>query len=527
MSVKVIYNSLRTQTVSDTSSALTLNQLSTGSVLTLQRNSTTLWEADKNMKVTHSGEYALTGVMNVSAVGSPAGLAIVVTGTAGATTYGYKISATVGGYETEVSSEVTDATGNATLSATNYNALSWTKKAGATGYKVYRTTGGATQGLISTITDRDTNTLNDTGLAGDSATGPTVDRTGTIALADNTYLALGSDDDGVIFHTSAGIAANTARAGVLVGTPVTPATAANSIIVSNITASGDILFAVNTGGNSKGYILIDGSAENLIFLGGGIQTVVINSTIVQVQDGIVFALGNSSDIAMVHRTAILAANTALTNVLVGTPVTPAIAADSLILSNITADGDILIATQTGGNSKAALWVDTSAGETRLYGAGTIGLIIDSTKVTLSGGQLVFPGTQAASADVNTLDDYEEGTWTPSLQFGGATTGITYGTQSGQYTKIGNMVYLTGRITLTSNGTATGAATLTGIPFAAGSPAPATLWINVVTYANIPIAELTASTINFREVTEAGTLTNLDDTNFPDTSDVIFSVIYRV
>ena len=47
----------------------------------------------------------------------------------------------------------------------------------------------------------------------------------------------------------------------------------------------------------------------------------------------------------------------------------------------------------------------------------------------------FPATQVTSSDVNTLDDYEEGTWTPTLtSFGG--TGLT---TSGVYTKIGNSV----------------------------------------------------------------------------------------
>lgn len=51
----------------------------------------------------------------------------------------------------------------------------------------------------------------------------------------------------------------------------------------------------------------------------------------------------------------------------------------------------------------------------------------------------FPATQAASADANTLDDYEEGTFTPTLSsgFSSAPTGYTY--QTGSYTKIGRWV----------------------------------------------------------------------------------------
>lgn len=56
-----------------------------------------------------------------------------------------------------------------------------------------------------------------------------------------------------------------------------------------------------------------------------------------------------------------------------------------------------------------------------------------------GGGIKFPATQVASADANTLDDYEEGTYTPSVT--GSTSGgpFTFGTQSGYYTKIGREV----------------------------------------------------------------------------------------
>ena len=79
----------------------------------------------------------------------------------------------------------------------------------------------------------------------------------------------------------------------------------------------------------------------------------------------------------------------------------------------------------------------------------------------------FGGTGAA----NQLDDYEEGTWTPGLEFGtGGTTGITYTTQSAFYTKIGRTVNIIWRIYLSNKGSSSGHAALTGLPFAvANSP----------------------------------------------------------
>ena len=63
-----------------------------------------------------------------------------------------------------------------------------------------------------------------------------------------------------------------------------------------------------------------------------------------------------------------------------------------------------------------------------------------------------------------LDDYEEGTWTPSY---GGTTGdptVTFSTQFGYYTKIGNFVYCNLRINLSAASGGSGSLRLTGLPF---------------------------------------------------------------
>lgn len=80
------------------------------------------------------------------------------------------------------------------------------------------------------------------------------------------------------------------------------------------------------------------------------------------------------------------------------------------------------------------------------------------------GQIKFPAVQAPSFDPNTLDDYEEGTWTPGLSFGGGAAGIAYSVQTGTYIKIGRLVSLSFVLTLTSKGSSTGNAQITGLPF---------------------------------------------------------------
>lgn len=86
-------------------------------------------------------------------------------------------------------------------------------------------------------------------------------------------------------------------------------------------------------------------------------------------------------------------------------------------------------------------------------------------VHLTSGQVGFPATQVPSADPNTLDDYEEGSWTPAFTSTGATFG--YESQSGRYTKIGRVVTLQFYIAVNAlSGTTSNDVTIT-VPFACG------------------------------------------------------------
>jgi hypothetical protein len=89
---------------------------------------------------------------------------------------------------------------------------------------------------------------------------------------------------------------------------------------------------------------------------------------------------------------------------------------------------------------------------------------DSTGASLQKNGITFPATQVTSSDANTLDDYEQGTFTPDLRFGNSTTGITYTQRGGSYTKIGRLVYFTLRMTLSNKGSASGDAQIYGLPF---------------------------------------------------------------
>jgi hypothetical protein len=109
-------------------------------------------------------------------------------------------------------------------------------------------------------------------------------------------------------------------------------------------------------------------------------------------------------------------------------------------------------------------VTTNSGT--LISATTIG--VGGATPSTSGAGITFPATQSASTNANTLDDYEEGTWTPTILWGGSDTGAVYTFQVGAYTKIGNQVSFFGYAQITTQSSATGNFTVGGLPFTSRS-----------------------------------------------------------
>jgi hypothetical protein len=85
---------------------------------------------------------------------------------------------------------------------------------------------------------------------------------------------------------------------------------------------------------------------------------------------------------------------------------------------------------------------------------------------LQGGRIKFPAAQVASSDVNTLDDYEEGLWTPTFSSSGAS--FSYISQFGSYVKVGQMVLAQFYLYATASGTTSNACDLVGLPFASST-----------------------------------------------------------
>lgn len=96
-------------------------------------------------------------------------------------------------------------------------------------------------------------------------------------------------------------------------------------------------------------------------------------------------------------------------------------------------------------------------------SGTTGTFTGLVDISAAGaGQIQFPATQNASANANTLDDYEEGTFTPTLTAASGSNGGL--TATGSYTKIGRLVYVTLGLTSISKGTLSGQLNVGGLPF---------------------------------------------------------------
>ena len=112
---------------------------------------------------------------------------------------------------------------------------------------------------------------------------------------------------------------------------------------------------------------------------------------------------------------------------------------------------------------------------------TLGLVIGTdvspvsnptfTGVVTTAGQIAFPATVNLSAGANTLDDYEEGTWTPTFTATTTNPTVTYDAaiRYGVYVKIGKTVFISGTVVITAL-TAAGSGNLqiSGLPFTASS-----------------------------------------------------------
>lgn len=153
--------------------------------------------------------------------------------------------------------------------------------------------------------------------------------------------------------------------------------------------------------------------------------------------------------------------------------------------------------------------------------------------TLNNPTMVTPTLGVASSTSikfgsgSVLNTYVQGSWTPVLSFGGASVGITYGSQVGTYNQIGNMVFVTFSLTITSKGSSTGAALISGLPVAASTNSAGKLVLNAngSSWPNNAYILTNSTTLLLRADSTTG-ITQIVDTNFTNTTNIFGSCVYN-
>jgi hypothetical protein len=105
---------------------------------------------------------------------------------------------------------------------------------------------------------------------------------------------------------------------------------------------------------------------------------------------------------------------------------------------------------------------------------------DNVIIATSGKGIDFSATSSAAGGMSSelLDDYEEGTWSPTIDYSTSTTGLNQGTQVGAYTKVGNLVTFMAHQASVNHGSADGNVTLS-LPIAASSTSNQRGWVSVL------------------------------------------------
>ena len=178
-----------------------------------------------------------------------------------------------------------------------------------------------------------------------------------------------------------------------------------------------------------------------------------------------------------------------------------------------------------------------------YNAGAERITVNSTgDVKVGQGNLVI-GTSGKGIDFSAtpgtgtselLADYEEGTATLTLTFGGGSTGIAYNSQQCRYTKIGNRVFIQASLALSNKGSSTGTALISGLPFTSANPGYGYSGLvfcgsnlSGLTGVLVPAVTENAATITLFQTNANGTTANITDANFSNTGYLMMSGHYYV
>jgi hypothetical protein len=294
-----------------------------------------------------------------------------------------------------------------------------------------------------------------------------------------------------------------------------PLTSGGTGVTSAPAAMANLMGFTTTVTSATPVVLTNTSSYYQVFTGSTAQTVTLPvvSTLAQ---GWSFHICNNSS-------AVITVNSSGSNLVLAIP------------AGVTAMYTCILITGTTAASWEAGLTDfstvTGTGSVVLSSLPTFGTTVGvgGATASASGSGVSFPATQSASTDANTLDDYEEGTWTPNV--GGT---ATYTLQDGRYVKVGQNVFCTGKLIINVLGTGS-ASTISGLPFTqqatsnglTGTGTPS-FWNNFnVNAISVILNVVNNSTTFYTVITNAaGTAVTLNQPNFmKDNTRLDFSLTY--
>jgi|688.fasta_scaffold02677_20 hypothetical protein len=206
---------------------------------------------------------------------------------------------------------------------------------------------------------------------------------------------------------------------------------------------------------------------------------------------------------------------------------------SVVISGDTSGSITLAAPAVAGTNTLTLPAATATLATLTTPSFGTTIGVGGATASSSGAGITFPATQSASTNANTLDDYEEGTFTPTLQGGWSTAPTSYSFQIGSYTKIGNLVYC--QVRINANGAVGNATAIDfgGLPFTAGSAASKSYGVAVINYQASfntnagDTLEVAAGGTAITFYTNAGAVRNGNAVNVDINAEILFNVFYLV
>lgn len=284
-----------------------------------------------------------------------------------------------------------------------------------------------------------------------------------------------NSDDGVVSGTS-GLKSTGGNDGLLNiqsnGSTIVAVTGSGISVTGTVSQTGVSTFAAGTvsapsitftGDTNTG--IFSPAADTIAFTEGGVESMRITSA------GDVGVGTTSPNLGGVNKAITL-------NSAAGTNASYELSINGTFIGSMytnTADSSL----RFGGWQNAPMVFLTNSTERMRINAGAPILCLSGGNTSATGTGIAFPATQSASSDANTLDDYEEGTWTPTW-YGSGTAGTPSGSASGKYTKIGNMVTVSANFSAINLTGATGNFIIGGLPFSHTSGANGACYFEGIT-----------------------------------------------